>query len=66
MMKRIDFESDDAVTIIKLKDGTAIRAKFAVSVVSFDPQTGKYNIELAAPVFQFIKNNGEINLEVEK
>ena len=65
-MKRIDFESDDAVTIIKLKDGTEIRAKFAVSVVSFDPQTGKYNIEIAPPVFQFVKNPGNLNLEVKK
>ena len=66
MMERIDFDAEDAVTIIKLKDGTEIKAKFSITVVSFDQATGKYHFEIGSPVFQFIKNNGEINLEVKK
>ena len=66
MMTRIDFECPDAVTIIKLPDGTQIRAKFTVSVVTYDSDTGKYNFELAPPVFQFIKNPGDLNIQVKK
>jgi hypothetical protein len=66
LKQKIDFDCEDAVTLIKLKDGTQIRAKFAISVISYDSTTGKYNFELAPPVFQFIKNPGDLNLEVKK
>ena len=66
MMVRIDFDAEDAVTIIKLKDGTEIKAKFSITVVSFDQATGKYHFEIGPPLFQFVRNGGDLNLEVEK
>ena len=66
IMKRINFDAEDAVTLIKLKDGTEIKAKFSIIAVSFDEATGKYHFEIGPPVFQFIKNPGELNLEVKK
>jgi hypothetical protein len=66
MMERIDFDAEDAVTKIKLKDGTEIKAKFSIVSVSYDTATGKYHFELGPPVFQFVKNPGNLNLEVKK
>ena len=66
MMARIDFDAEDAVTTIKLKDGTEIKAKFSIVSVSYDMATGKYHFELGPPVFQFVKNPGNLNLEVRK
>ena len=66
MEQKLNFESEDAVTIIKLKDGTEIKAKFSIISVSYDAVTKKYNFAIAAPVFQFIKNPGVLNLEVQK
>ena len=66
MMNKIDFEADDAVTTVKLKDGTEIRVKFIISAVLFDSKTGNYHFEYNLPTFQFIKNTGEFNLEVKK
>ena len=66
MMKRIDFDAEDAVTIIKLKDGTEIKAKFSITAVSFDQATGKYHFEYSPPVIQFFRNPGDLNLEAKK
>ena len=66
MMERINFEAEEAVTVIKLKDGTEIKAKFSLVSVSYDMETGKYHFELGPPVFQFVKNPGNLNLEVKK
>ena len=35
MMNKIDFDADDAVTTVKLKDGTEIRVKFIISAVLY-------------------------------
>ena len=34
--------------------------------VSYDMATGKYHFELGPPVFQFVNNPGNLNLEVKK
>ena len=65
-MERINFEAEEAVTVIKLKDGTEIKAKFSLVSVSYDMETGKYHFELGQPVFQFVKNPGNLNLEVKQ
>ena len=66
MMERIDFDAEDAVTKIKLKDGTEIKAKFSIVSVSYDTATGKYHFEIGPPLFQFVRNGGDLNLEVKK
>ena len=65
-MERIDFEAEDAVTKIKLKDGTEIKAKFSIVSVSYDMATGKYHFVFGPPVIQFVKNPRNLNLEVKK
>ena len=65
MEERLNFEREDAVSTIKLNDGTQIRGKFIVTEVLYDSKTKHYRFNIQM-VQQFIKNPGDLNLEVKK